>query len=195
MGNTTDAIRGAALGPFVDWYGRAHGREGLDRALAQLSERDRRLFHPAEPALGISSFSWYPAPVIHDMLEGLLHGLGPAEREALASAGADRTMAESLDGYLGVLFRALVSPGVCATLGPRMWHAFYSGGRVRIDSQGRRCHVMRVSDWPGHHSFLCEMNNAAGRAIYRAAGSERVTTQRAACIERGDRACQYIIRW
>ncbi len=190
-----DAIRGAALGPFVTWYAGAHGRAGLERALAGLTESERARFDPSAPGLGISGAAWYPAGIVHRMLDGLLDGMDAREREALAASGADHAITASLDGYLGLGARMLGSPQLCATLGPRLWHAFYRAGRVRIDPQGRRCHVMEVSDWPGHHGFLCAMNNASGRAIYRAMGCEAVTTQHAACIDRGDQACVYVIRW
>ena len=192
---TPDMIRGAALGPFIDWYARVHGRAGLERALARLSEQDRRRFDPAAPGLGISLARWYASATIHRMLDGLLDGLDAHGRSALASAGADETLASSLTGYLGVAFRSLVSPRMCAMLGPTLWHTYYSGGRVRIDPQGRRCHIMEVSGWSGHHAFLCELNNAAGRAIYRAAGGDHVTTEHAACVARGDPTCVYVIRW
>jgi hypothetical protein len=138
---------------------------------------------------------WYPAPVVHAMLDGLLDGLDARERAALAAEGADQAMAASFDGVLGTAFRVLVSPQLCAVAAPRLWHGFYKGGRVRVRPQGRRCHVMDVSQWPGHHPFLCAMNNASGRAIYRATGCDDVTTEHAACIARGDRSCVYVIRW
>lgn len=188
-------IRGAALKPFVTWYAATYGHAGLQRALAALSDEDRRRFSAAAPGIGISIAAWYPAAVIHQMLDTLLEGMDVRERTALASRGADYTLTASLTGYLDVAFRALVSPRVCQIVGPQIWHAFYSGGRVRIDAQGRRCHVMEVTDWTGHHGFLCEMNNAAGRAIYRAAGCAAVTTEHEACINRADRVCVYVIRW
>ena len=195
MPTTVEGIRGAALRPFVNWYTDTYGRAGLQRALAILSADDRRCFDVADPGLGISVATWYPAALVHRVLDGLLDGMDPPARTALAASGADQTLAGCLTGYLGTAFRALVSPPVCALVGPRIWHAFYSGGRVRIDTRGRRCHVMEVTGWPGHHAFLCEMNNAAGRAIYRAAGCTAVRTEHAACIAREQPSCVYVIRW
>jgi hypothetical protein len=195
MSVTAEGIRGAALRPFVDWYAATHGDAGLRRALTVLSDADRRRFNGAARGLGISIAAWYPAAVIHQVLDRLLEGMDARGRATLASQGAENTLTASLTGFVGVAFRALASPHVCALVGPQMWHAFYSGGRVRIDAQGRRCHVMEVSGWAGHHGFLCEMNNAAGRAIYRSAGCRAVTTEHAACINRDDRACVYVIRW
>lgn len=195
MPHSAEAIRGAALRPFVHWYVEAHGRSGLDRALDRLSLQDRRHFDPASPGLGVSAMQWYPAPVIHRMLDGLLEGVDARQRRVLAASGADRTLAASLDGFAGAAFRLVVSPQVCALFGPTLWHSFYSGGDVRIKSPGRRCHVMEVAGWSGHHGFLCEINNAAGHAIYRAAGCDGVSTEHDACIDRGDRVCRYVIRW
>ena len=195
MAVTAEGIRGAALRPFVNWYATTHGHAGLQRAWAVLSDEDRRRFNPAGPGLGISVAAWYPAAVIHQMLDTLLEGMDAHECTTLASLGADSTLTASLTGFLGVAFRTLVSPRVCKAVGPQLWHAFYSGGHIRINDQGRRCHVMEVTGWTGHHGFLCEMNNAAGRAIYRAAGCATVATEQTACTDRGDRACVYVIRW
>jgi hypothetical protein len=191
----SDAIRGAALGPFVRWYAGVYGDAALNRALSPLSERDRRRFDSRAPGLGIERSIWYPAPVVHQMLDGLLDGLDPVERRRLADAGAAAAIETSLNGVLSVVFRAVVSPRVCALVGPQIWNAFYSSGRVRIQTLSSRSHRMDVRDWGGHHAFLCQVNNAAGRAIYQAAGCRDVSTEHAACIDRGDDGCAYVIRW
>ena len=195
MSHQSGGIRGAALRPFVRWYAGVHGEAGLNRALSPLSERDRRRFDSSAPGLGIERSSWYPAPLIHQMLDGLLEGLDPAGRRRLSESGADAAIETSLNGILSVAFRIVVSPRVCALVGPQIWNAFYSSGRVRIQALGSRSHRMEVRDWDGHHAFLCQMNNAAGRAIYQAAGCRNVSTEHAACIDRGDDGCAYIIRW
>ena len=195
MAIVVGGVRGLALKPFVDWYARTRGDSGLQRAFAALSDEDRRRFSPMVAGLGISAATWYPAAAVHQMLDRLLDGLDAPERATLASEAADWMMAETLTGLAGAIVQALVSPGLCALLGPRLWHAFYKEGRVRITPCGPRCHRMEVSGWTGHHPFLCEMNNAAGRSIYRVAGGSAVITERAGCITRGDRACVYIIRW
>ena len=191
----SNAIRGSALRPFVSWYVRLYGEARLDRALSQLSSRDRGRFGSPARGLGIDDSTWYPAPVIHEVLNGLLDGLDSAERRRLARSGADVTIETSLSGLLRVAFRALVSPRVCLMLGPHMWGSFYGSGRVRIQSQGTRTHRMEVREWAGHHPFLCQMNCEAGRAIYEAAGCHGVSTRQAACIDRGDDCCAYLIGW
>jgi hypothetical protein len=188
-------IRGVALKPFVNWYTRTHGDARLVQALAVLADEERQRFNPMAPGLGISPAAWYPSATVHKMLDNLLDGLDARARASLASEAAEHIMAEALTGLVGTAVRAVVSPDLCALLGPRLWRAFYGDGRVRITACGRRCHAMEVSGWIGHHAFLCEMNNAAGRSIYRAAGGTAVSTERANCVAQGDRACVYVIRW
>lgn len=191
----TAAVRGAALGSFVAWYADTHGRAGLERAFANVPPGDLSRLDLRKCDFGIAAADWYPASVVHRMLDGLLDGLDDCGRSALAQSAADGSLTSALDGYLGIVCRAFMSPWACALVGPRLWRAFYSSGNVSIVADGNRSHVMTVRGWDGHHDFLCEMNNAAGRAIYRAAGCRSASTEHAACTGRGDRNCTYVIRW
>ena len=188
------SVRGAAIRSFVAWYVAAHGRFGIESALAAVGP-GRHRFDPGRSDLGISAIAWYPATSVHRMLDRLLADADQAQRAAIIETGARHSVETTLDGWLGGVVRWLASPALCAATAPALWQAFYNTGRVTIGTSGRRSHVMRVTGWEGHHPILCRMNNEAGRWIYRAVGCDRASTEHAACVSRGDRHCEYVIRW
>lgn len=188
------SIRGAAIGSFVSWYATAHGRGSLEAALAAAGT-DRHHLDPRRADLGFRPTQWYPAPFVHRMLDVLLANMTDDARAAVAEGAARHTVEAALQGWPGLFARSLGSPRLCAMFGPTFWRAFYDSGRVAITPDGGRTHVMTVSAWDGHHDFLCRLNSASGRWIYRAVGSAEVSTVRTGCVSRGDRHCAYVIRW
>ena len=190
----SERIRGAALGAFIRWYGDHYGAEEFPRWLERLSAEQRRDFDLSRPDLGVRGHRWYPAPVVHRILEGPVEPLAPAAADELIRRAAHEIIRASLGGFLAFLFRFFVSPATCKLFSQQLWDFHYESGRVAIETVGR-AHRMSVRHWRSHHPILCRLHAVAGVPIYSAAGCRGVTSRQDACIDRGDRCCVYWTEW
>lgn len=188
-------IKGSAFREFLRWYGERHGQAAVAGALAQLPPEAQPLLDPGKDSFGILASAWYPAPLVWAILETFLAGRSTRERAELARAGARATMDRTLRGVYGVLFSALATPELYVRFGQRLWDAYYDSGTVIMDLPAPGRLRSRIFDWPGHHRFICDMNQHAGCFIIEAMGLKVTGSSRSGCVATGGRECRIETFW
>jgi hypothetical protein len=188
-------IKGSAFREFLRWYGETHGITSVEQALAGLPPETRALLSAHKDGFGILPSTWYPAPVVHAILETFLAGRTTRERAELARAGARATMERTLRGVYGVLFAALATPERYVRFGQRLWDAYYDCGTVVMDLPAPGRLRSRIFDWPGHHRIISDMNQHAGAVIIEAMGLTVTGTARAECVSTGGTECRLETSW
>jgi hypothetical protein len=188
-------IKGAAFREFVAWVEQDRGPEALAEVVSGLPPEVRRQFLVGRPALGLLAATWYPAEVVHAFLDQLTQGLGEAELQRMARQGAEFTMQRNLRGVYRSLFALFVSPRIYVLGMQQLWNLHYDSGRVRNVEDGPNRHRAIVSDWHGHHPFICRLNTAAVFPIYGAMKCKDIGVHRESCVSQGDPACSWVITW
>jgi hypothetical protein len=182
-------IKGVAFGEFVAWYARTHGTGHLDDIVTELDARYPSTFDPERDGYGILASRWYPAHVVHDLLDGITAEHASTELDRMAQLAADAIMARTLKGVYKFLFSTFASPELYAKHVSKLWALHYDSGRVVLEPGGPNTWSARYEHWAGHHPFICRMNMASSVAIYGAMGCRNVTWSKTACISDGDPAC------
>jgi hypothetical protein len=185
-------IKGAAFREFVVWYAARFGREKLSRAVPAYAES---FLKPAGEALGVLPNVWYPAQVVHDLLDGLVRDFDDAELERVAQEAANQIMSKTLRGVYRAIFNLLVTPDRYSRHIDKLWALHYDTGRPMIELIGPCEHRVRYVDWRSHHPFICRLNMSATVPIYSAMGCRDVSWTRVSCTSAGGAACINRVRW
>jgi hypothetical protein len=188
--------KGAAFKELLIWLDQRLGREKLLQALARLPHEYKGIIWPESDNFGILAGSWYPLPCVHKLLDGLTASMTRQKRFELAQEAARVVMNVTLHGIYKAVVRAFVSPALYAKFATKLWQSYYDSGDFKViiapDGHSADC---TISNWSGHHPFVCDMNITAATAIYEAMGQKGVSTRRVACIGEGDSLCRYITTW
>lgn len=190
-------IKGSAIAVFLQWYEARYGighREALGRSLppelAELVWTDRE-------ALGIIGSAWYPSALAHQLLDTMAKQLGDNMRPLLSEA-TEAAVQKLTRGLYQFLFRMVASPKLYAKHVQRAWNMLHDTGDRSMTFVGPTTIESTISNWPGHHPWLCFVTTETMRATFAAMGCKRVTVDRVACI--GPRpgpiaTCRAIVRF
>ncbi len=188
-------IKGIAFRELVVWYARRHGGDKLRQLLAALPAEQARFFDPSQEHLGILAATWYPAPVIHALLDRMTAGLEPAARAQLAQEGAQAVMGVTLRGIYAKLMAMFVTPQLYARFADRLWSSYFDSGEVTVSIVNPTTAESTVRDWGAHHEVMCLMNTEAATLIYTAMGLRGVRTERRECVDHGAAQCRFVTTW
>lgn len=189
-------IKGAAFREFLRFYVKTYGEAALRERSARMPAALRASLALEEPVLGVIQSTWYPAPLVHALLDELTRDMGNAEIRSLASKASAAVMQTTLRGLYKVLFDWMATPERYARHAPKLWHSYYDSGTMEITVQASGTEALTViRDWAAHHPFICELNRGAAEAIYGAMGCSDVVCERVACVSRGDAECRFVTRW
>ncbi len=188
--------KGVAFKELLIWLDRRLGREKLVEAITALPPECKGIISLEAGNFGILSSSWYPLPCVHRLLDGLTASMTRQKRFELAQEAARVVMDVTLHGIYKAVVRAFVSPALYAKFATKLWKSYYDSGdfNVVIAEDGHSA-AATISNWSGHHSFVCDMNIGAATAIYEAMGQKAVSTQRVACVAEGGPLCRYVTKW
>jgi len=186
-----DQIKGAALAEFLRWYTTVHGHARLQA----LPEPVLEALDLSQRGAVVLASKWYPAPVVHQLLESLVRDLSATERRQLVVDGARAVMEATLRGVYRLLFRTMMSPARYAQHSQKLWDRYYSSGRMTKRLVAPNVHATEIADWPGHHPLLCDLHVESARYIYAAMRCESVDVQRTTCVSIGAPICSFEVRW
>lgn len=190
-----DAYKGTALTTFLEWYVAEHSSSALRAALERLPKQHRHVVEADHPTLGILQGTWYPAGLVHALLDTLFEGMSVHDRTEVAKA-AGRVVIESLiSGLYAGLFRAMATPALYAKYAPKLWRSYYRQGELSVDLVGPGEVHVTIRDWPGHHDMVCEINRVAGGVIFERMGCLQVEAMRVRCVSRGASHCEVHIQY
>ena len=164
--------------------------------LHELEPLHANVFDLDREGFGVLPSRWYPAEVVHDLLDRLIEDRPPGELEQLAREAAYDIMSKSLKGVYGFLFSTLASPERYARHIDRVWQMHYDSGNVSITpTDNPREWRARYASWRGHHPFICKLNMAAAVPIYETMGCKHVTCTQTSCVANGADQCESLIRF
>ena len=189
-------IKGAAFREFIAYYRATYGPEALIAVVAAMPAIHRRELDQRDAALGVLASEWYPAEVVHALLDEISRGKSEAALRALAATASGAVMRATLRGLYRKLFEWMATPERYARYGPKLWGTYYDSGEVVVEVvPGELAAISTVRNWRSHHPLICELNRGASVEIYGAMGCVDVKAERAQCVSRGDPHCRFVTRW
>lgn len=180
---------------FALWHEERFGRERLSAAVHALAPLYPEALDAKREAYGLLASVWYPAPLVHALLDRLTEGVTDAELTRLAEDAANVIMGRTLRGVYRTMFRMFASPDRFLRFGHTLWGQHYDTGRNEIERCGASTHRVRYVDWRSHHHFICRMNMASSRPIYEAMGCRDVTYTPQGCVSGGAALCENVVSW
>jgi hypothetical protein len=188
------SLKGAGIVPFLRWYCGHFGEEQLRRAASALPAADRAHFDLRDGLLGVLASSWYPAPVVHALLDRLQleH---PGQRELLAREGARAVIDTTLRGVYRWLFETMMTPERYGRNAQKLFSRYNDTGVMTKEPLPPAGHLSRVRDWSGHHPLLCDMLLHTADYVYSALGCREVKVRRVTCVSEGAPECRFDITW
>lgn len=188
-------IKGGALREFMLWYDRTHGLERVVERLALLSEEERAGLALDRPVLGILASRWYPAEMVHVLLDVVTDGADEVEKDRIAREGTRAATDQAIRGLYKLVFERLGTPERYAKNIGRLWSMLHDTGErsIEIVRDGHALSV--VESWDGHHPFLCRITVETMAALFEKMGCRDVSTTQTACVSWGDPRCEATVRW
>lgn len=193
------SVKGLVLRELVLFCEEHDDRIRVLRALGAIDRSYPNVFDPEQAGGGILPSKWYPADVVHALLDALLEGRGELEKSALARRAAQTIMSNTLRGVYRFLFSTFASPERYAKHANKLWSQHYDSGDVQIENRRRNglsdvAHI-KVLRWLSHHDFICRMHGEAAVPIYEAMGCRDVRCERIACVSDDAPQCEWLVRW
>lgn len=191
-------LKGAAIREFFAWYEGKFGIENV-RAMARRVEPAelRTLLDPDDPIVRFLPSSWYPARLVHAMLDIAMEGRTELEIERFMRDSTRHVVKNGMGSVYRSLLSKLGSPQIYARMIPRMWRQLHDTGErsVVIDEEGHA--TSTVAHWAGHHPVLCTLSTALMCAIFEEMGKKNLKWTCVHCIghaKSGD-TCVYEVTW
>lgn len=192
-------VKGAVLREFVLFCEQHDDRERLKRALDALREAYPQDVDATRSGGGFLASRWYPAALVHVLVDEVTRGRSEPAQDALAQRAAKVIMGRTLSGVYRFLFSTFATPDLYARHVNKLWSLHYDNGQVQIDSRPREgmrnVAQQRIVRWISHHPFVCKLNAAAAVPIYEALGGHDVRYETIACVSWGDTNCEWLVHW
>lgn len=188
-------IKGLAFREFLQWYAAHHGQARITHAISKLPASQRESFDVAAPAFGILASRWYPAALVHALLDAAAGVRTDAALETMAREAAVDIMANMMNGIYSFAFAQLASPARWISLRQQVWDLYFDSGTINSEHTSDRTICTWYTGWRGHHPLACMLTRASNLAIFAAMGLKGVEVRLTRCVERGDSRCEVIIGW
>ncbi len=188
-------IKGAGIRELFKWYGLRHGRARMLEHFARLDADERARFDVEDEHFGVLPSTWYPAPLLHKILDQLTAALTPTEREALVRDGAREALRAGLTGFYKLLFETMMTPERYAARAQTLFSRYFTPGEMRKVIEAPTTHLTIVEHWTGHHPMLCDILMHTADVVYSKMGCKDVKSTRLACVSNGDDACRFRVTW
>lgn len=190
-----DAYKGTALTSFLEWYAAQATPMQLEAALDAIPTDYQRQLNRAHRSLGILPATWYPAPMVHALLDAIAKQVGPADIESFAERAGRAVIQKLIAGVYAGLFRSMASPALYAKYVPKLWRSYYRMGEVQAEVVESGETRVRMSAWPGHHPLVCDINRAAAGLIFESMGCRQTESVRQRCVHDGHRYCEVVLTY
>jgi hypothetical protein len=185
-------IKGAAFREFLVFYAKTVDRE---RVIAAIRAAGSAELSAERPDFGVLQNTWYPAGLVHGLLDRLTQGFDEAELATLAQEAATHIMGVTLRGVYRTMFSLIATPERYARHIPNLWRVHYDNGDPVVLTRGAKEHRITFMSWASHHPFICRLNMAAAAPIYTAMGCKAVRWQRVHCKSMGGEHCVALVTW
>lgn len=187
-------MKGGPIRELLLWYEGRYGRDYVPHVFARLTPAQALSVSEAKLTLGLVPSVWYPAPIVHAILDALAERHTPGELYEIVRESNAFVVRRMTKGVYQFLFRMVGSPELYAKHIQRAWNMLHSTGKREIVLEGGIAEST-IEDWPGHHPWLCEVANETMRAVFEAMGCREVELARVACVSKGHPRCKSILRY
>jgi hypothetical protein len=188
-------IKGVAFGEFLGWYAKRYGRPAVEGAIYRAAARDADGLVPSGANFGVLASRWYPAELVHELLDRLTRGWPDDELDDIARDAAVHIMGRTLRGVYRTMFSLLATPERYVRYSDKLWGTHYDTGTLVFRVLGPGTHQVTYSNWTSHHPFICRMNMASSLPIFEAMGCKNVRYERQACVSEGAPDCRNLVQW
>ena len=188
-------IKGVAIRVFFKWYREKLGAAYVTERIAQLPPEIRSAFDPTDEQLGILDSEWYPAGLVHALLDSAARGLSPVERRQLMRDGARVALAATLRGVYKLLFDSMMTPDRYLRRAQSLFSRYFNTGTMTKVAEGPYAHLTLITDWGSHHPLLCDFILYTAETVYGAMGCQNVESTRLSCISDGGELCSFRVTW
>jgi len=188
-------IKGLAFREFLQWHNANYGQAKIVHAISKLPASQRSTFDLNAPAFGILASRWYPAALVHSLLDAAGGARTDGVLENMARDASVAIMNNMMNGIYSFAFSQLASPSRWIALRQQVWDLYFDTGTITSEYMDDRSICTWYTGWRGHHPLACMLTRAANLAIFRAMGLTDVQIQLTRCIAREDNRCEVVIRW
>ncbi len=189
------AIKGALIRAFLVWYQGRYGRERMAELIQRVPMPHRAALSLERDGFGVLANGWYPAPMVHAVLETMEQLHGRAEMPSLLREGCEHATAALLRGVYMLLFRMVASPPMYSRNIQRAWLKLHSSGERELTLRGPDEAESFIRNWPDHHPWTCLLAHETLRFAFRAMGYRQVEVERTRCVAEGHPHCQATLRF
>jgi hypothetical protein len=194
-GEPRGKIKGSGIQPFIVWYTSQWGHGRLVAAAERMPPELRAGFDLRDPHLGVLPSQWFAAGPIHTLLDNLLEGHTPEQRQRIAHDGARAIIESTLKGVYRWLFEMMMTPERYGRSAHKLFSRYYEPGTMVKTPLGDRGHLSVVTNWVSHHPLLCDFLIHTAEYVYGGLGCKQVQVRRTACISEGAGDCRFEITW
>lgn len=188
-------VKGSGVLPILEYYAAQQGRARLLRLLGELPPDMARLFDLQDEHLGVLVSLWYPAPVVHRLLERMTANATREESTAFIRGASEAVVGATLNGVYRFLFQLMMSPERYVRNVQKLFGRFFDDGVVVKEARGPNAHRTTIRDWHGHHPLLCECFVFSSTYIYTSFGCRDVQSRRTTCVSEGAPVCTFEHSW
>jgi len=193
-GASEPQIKGAAIREFLLWHAGKFGHDQTAQLVVGLPAALAAMVDPSQPALGILGASWYPATLVHPMLDRMAERAGHEGKELARDANRE-VVPRMIRGIYRVMFRAAATPELYARHVQRLWRRLHSTGERSIVLRAPGEAFSVVEQWPAHHPVLCWVTIYTMAYVFEAMGYRHWTVDRIACVSHGAGRCETVLRY
>ncbi len=169
-------VRGFVCHGFVEYMQTRLGVEATaERLRSHVDFEASGFLRPEEAGLGFLPSRWYPASLLHELLDAALAHL-PEERRRVMAARAGRFVFErQISGLQRALFSLFLSPARYARHASKAWDHNFGSGRVLFEERPHS-HISHYVEWKEHHPVICRAMMIGRLEVYKSMGKRDART-------------------
>ncbi|MGC4118061.1 MAG: hypothetical protein QM765_26630 [Myxococcales bacterium] len=184
MGN----VKGTAVLGMMEMLRDKHGEQAVAAVLAQMKPEN-----VACVSKQVLRSQWYPWPVLVDLCERADVACGKGDMRLVR--GAAFHVAQS---QLGGVLKFLLNMGSIESIlhaASMTWKSHYGSGEYKVVSSKKGHFVVEITGFQDPHPVVCELVAGWVEGLLEDRKTQWQPVEHPLCVTRGDRCCQYVIRW
>ncbi len=186
-------IRGFVCRAFVQYAQETRGEIlSAERFLGCRHALPEHGLDPDLSGLGFLPSRWYPADLVHEVIDIATSALSTVEMHARAGGAGRSVFHQQITGLQRAIFSLLATPTRMAKHSTRAWLHNFSTGRLEYETR-EAMQRSTYHDWDEHHPLLCRGLMIGRVEAFKAMGLKKVRIK----IDRCDpeHGCSSTVWW
>jgi hypothetical protein len=188
-------IKGVAIREFFAWYKSRFGQAYVAERISRLPAQAQSAIDVEDEHLGLIDSNWYPAELVHTLLDSAARGMSASERTQLMRDGARVALSATLRGVYKLLFDSMMTPDRYLRRAQALFGRYFNTGTITKTAETRTSHLTLIHNWSSHHPLLCDFVQYTAETVYGAMGCKNVESSRLSCISTGAALCSFRVTW